>query len=175
MKIELERKADDNGCVNTPLELLEAQWQMHYFYIAAHAWPSFSDGGSPTYRASQALVLELISLAFPGYDAKRVYEMACECGEINAEGFRESLDYEMFQRKLEKLREEWYVRSGIEYALEHNPEIVKRMRDWLSDCEWRDVNGDDIAEMSAKTVIRAVDKHHEGGVPGFLEDERMLP
>lgn len=175
MKIEFVRKADDNGCVNTPLELLEAQWQWHYFYIAAHAWPSFYDGGSPVYRASEALILELIALAFPGYDAKRVLEMAYEAVEINADAFRESLDYERRQRELKKVREEWYARSGIEYALEHNPEIMKRMRDWLNDCEWVEISSDDIAGMSAADVIRAVDKQHEGGIPGFLEDERLLP
>lgn len=49
-----------------------------------------------------------------------------------------------------------------------NAKVVAEMRSWLSECEWSDVDGDDIATMSDERVIRAVQAHYVGGVVAFL-------
>lgn len=56
----------------------------------------------------------------------------------------------------------------MDYASEINARVLADMRGWLSECEWADVDAEDIAEMSAEQVLRAVCDHHDGGVVGFL-------
>ena len=45
--------------------------------------------------------------------------------------------------------------------------MLADMRDWLSDCQWRDEDADSIAEMPAIDIIRAVAKHYSGGLDAF--------
>jgi hypothetical protein len=173
MKIEFKLTYDDNGCANTPLDILESVWEVHYRCISAHTWPDIALCTSAVYRASQALVMELIALAFPGYDANRIYEMATDAGEINAEGFRESLDYEMRQAKWEEFQRGWRLRDDLRYALEGNAEIIKAMRDWCRETGWTMAGSYFI---SPEVAIQTVEKHYDGGgVLGFLSDNDLIP
>jgi hypothetical protein len=52
---------------------------------------------------------------------------------------------------------------------------IKDMRDWLSDCQWNEVDADDIAEMSAERIVRAVGRHYDGGVDAFLRANVQTP
>ena len=45
--------------------------------------------------------------------------------------------------------------------------MLADMRDWLSDCQWRDEDADSIAEMAEIDIIRAVAKHYSGGLDAF--------
>jgi hypothetical protein len=47
---------------------------------------------------------------------------------------------------------------------------IQDMRDWLSDCQWNEVDADDIAEMPAERIVRAVGLHYDGGVDAFLRE-----
>jgi hypothetical protein len=49
-------------------------------------------------------------------------------------------------------------------------ELVSEMRAWLSDCEWQDVDNDEIAAMPDSVIVRAVETHYEGGVTQFKRD-----
>ena len=56
----------------------------------------------------------------------------------------------------------------MDYAAEINARVLDEMRGWLSDCEWADVDAEDIAAMPAERIIAAVRRHFDGGVVGFL-------
>lgn len=52
-----------------------------------------------------------------------------------------------------------------------SPEVhLAEMRAWLSECDWQDVDAEDIAELPDETIRRAVDKHYCGGVRQFVRD-----
>lgn len=46
--------------------------------------------------------------------------------------------------------------------------MIKEMREWLADCQWQDVDADDIAEMEDWKIINAVSRHFDGGLTGFV-------
>lgn len=41
---------------------------------------------------------------------------------------------------------------------------------WLSDCEWLEIEAEEIADLSSATIRRAVERHYEGGIAQFLID-----
>ena len=44
---------------------------------------------------------------------------------------------------------------------------IKAMRDWLADCVWQDADTDTIAELPNAAILRAVERHYDGGLAGF--------
>jgi len=48
--------------------------------------------------------------------------------------------------------------------------LVAEARQWILDCEWADVDGDSVAELSAREVLRGVARHYEGGLAQFVQD-----
>ena len=53
--------------------------------------------------------------------------------------------------------------------LEIQSGLVTAAREWLSDCEWRDVDAEDIRAMSAARILRAVELHYDGGLAAFAQ------
>ena len=49
-------------------------------------------------------------------------------------------------------------------------EQIKDARLWLMDCSWPDATTAQIKRMSADQVIRAVARHYDGGIAGFIAD-----
>jgi hypothetical protein len=49
-------------------------------------------------------------------------------------------------------------------------ELVQDAIRWLADCDWGDVDEQDIAEMPPLIIVRAVQLHYHGGVGQFIED-----
>ncbi len=49
-------------------------------------------------------------------------------------------------------------------------EHLSLMREWLADCEWRDITADEIAELPAHVIVRAVSRHYCGGLRAFAAD-----
>lgn len=49
-------------------------------------------------------------------------------------------------------------------------DVLGDMRGWLMDCEWRDIDCEDIAELDAAHIVGAVARHYEGGVAQFMRD-----
>lgn len=49
---------------------------------------------------------------------------------------------------------------------------VAAMRHWLGDCVagWRDLDLDDVAELTPEEVVAGVQRHYDGGVRGFLQE-----
>lgn len=50
---------------------------------------------------------------------------------------------------------------------EANP-AVAAMRSWLADCSWADVDSAQIQAMPDVQILRAVDRHWDGGLTDFL-------
>lgn len=49
-------------------------------------------------------------------------------------------------------------------------DVIQAMREWVRDCEWGDVDEDDIEDLDDLTIVRGVDRHYEGGILGFIQD-----
>lgn len=54
----------------------------------------------------------------------------------------------------------------------YGPQTVAEARAWLLDCEWQGITRTAIRRLSAHAVMRAVARHYEGGVAGFIADTR---
>lgn len=47
---------------------------------------------------------------------------------------------------------------------------IQQMKDWLSECQWADVEPEEFDAMADDLVIRGVERHYVGGVTQFLKD-----
>lgn len=60
--------------------------------------------------------------------------------------------------------------SVVRFATE-NPEVMKQMRDWAKDCQWKE-EPEEIDEMSDEDILRGVQRHYEGGIKAFIQDSQ---
>jgi hypothetical protein len=77
----------------------------------------------------------------------------CSRTETTSDWFKNEFSYPVHFRKYAK-----------------DKELVKQATNWLTECEWRDVDAEDIMEMNPLIIIRAVQVHYHGGVSQFMED-----
>jgi hypothetical protein len=62
-----------------------------------------------------------------------------------------------------------YSTTAIEYkGVIYTPEQLAEMREWVSDCQWNDLEPEEIADLEAITILRGVEKHYCGGLSDFL-------
>ena len=47
---------------------------------------------------------------------------------------------------------------------------IQAAREWMKDCEWRDLDADEIDDLDADEVIAGVDRHYVGGWSGFVAE-----
>jgi hypothetical protein len=47
---------------------------------------------------------------------------------------------------------------------------LKQAREWLKDCQWRDLEAGDVDDMPDETVERGVAKHYDGGLAEFRKN-----
>jgi hypothetical protein len=40
-------------------------------------------------------------------------------------------------------------------------------REWVADCEWADLDAEDVPFLSAEQLVRAIETHWEGGLSAF--------
>jgi hypothetical protein len=60
--------------------------------------------------------------------------------------------------------------SLMQFAKQH-PEIIKQMREWTKDCQWRDVEDEsDVDEFSDIQILQGVNRYYEGGIRQFIAD-----
>ena len=52
----------------------------------------------------------------------------------------------------------------------YGPQTVTEARNLLLDCEWADVTPAAIRRLPAHAGMRAVARHYDGGVAGFIAD-----
>jgi hypothetical protein len=48
-------------------------------------------------------------------------------------------------------------------------EELAAAREWIADCVWRDLDADDVAELTDEEVTRGVARHYDGGLAAFRE------
>lgn len=53
-------------------------------------------------------------------------------------------------------------------------ELVNDMRDWFKDCEWQDLDEEDIDAMSDEELIRGIEKHYGGGLVEFINANQYV-
>jgi hypothetical protein len=47
-------------------------------------------------------------------------------------------------------------------------QMIEDARDWVSECEWADMDDDDLSELTDKQIIQGITRHFDGGWSGFL-------
>lgn len=50
------------------------------------------------------------------------------------------------------------------------PQNIADAREWISDCEWGNLDPEDIAELSDIDIVRGVAKYYSGGWEEFLRN-----
>ena len=63
---------------------------------------------------------------------------------------------------------------GYLKKLAKHKDFVKQAIEWLTDCEWGDVDENDIRDMHPLVITRAVQLHYHGGVKQFIKDGLIL-
>lgn len=58
--------------------------------------------------------------------------------------------------------------SIMRFIVEH-PEMVKQMREWVKDIQWKE-DSEEIDELSDVDIVKGVQKHYEGGINQFVKD-----
>ncbi len=48
--------------------------------------------------------------------------------------------------------------------------MLKSMREWLMDCDWRDLDADQIEELEDWRIINAVGRHWDGGLTEYVRE-----
>ena len=76
---------------------------------------------------------------------------------------------------MKKTRFKEIVREEIINRLRENtqqisPEMIDAMKEWISDCQWSDLDDSEIDELSDQEVLNGVKKHYDGGVKQFIKD-----
>lgn len=46
---------------------------------------------------------------------------------------------------------------------------LSEARAWIKDCDWPDLETDEVDELSAEEITRGVHRHYDGGLVAFLE------
>lgn len=50
---------------------------------------------------------------------------------------------------------------------------IEAMREWISDCQWGDLDTEDIADLSELEVLAGVHRSYDGGLPAFMSDNSL--
>lgn len=50
------------------------------------------------------------------------------------------------------------------------PEELKAAREWISECEWGDLEPEDVGALDPVIVVRGVERWYEGGWSQFVSD-----
>lgn len=70
--------------------------------------------------------------------------------------------------------------GGTEEQLEegNNPklptELIKAAKEWIKDCQWGDLDSDDVDELSDVEVENGVNRHYDGGIKQFIKDSEPV-
>lgn len=51
-----------------------------------------------------------------------------------------------------------------------SPEVIKAMYDWLTDCEWPDIDSEEILELTPGQIAKAVNRLYCGGIDAFIQN-----
>lgn len=51
---------------------------------------------------------------------------------------------------------------------QYSQEDIAAMREWITDCQWADLDADDIAELSPLQVLKGIERNVEGGLAEFM-------
>jgi hypothetical protein len=51
-----------------------------------------------------------------------------------------------------------------------NAQEIKEAKSWLMDCVFADVEPEDIEEMTDSTIVKAIARHYDGGIPEFCKN-----
>jgi hypothetical protein len=43
-------------------------------------------------------------------------------------------------------------------------------RTWVAECDWADLDDEDVAELTDEEIVDGIEAHYEGGVEQFKKD-----
>ena len=54
--------------------------------------------------------------------------------------------------------------------MEFTKEQLTAMREWLADCQWGDLESEDLEQLTDDEVVKGVKRHYSGGLVQFVSD-----
>ncbi len=68
------------------------------------------------------------------------------------------------------------MKDTTQFAARHNGTeptgfsltALHAMREWISDCQWRELDAADVGELTDAEVIEGVRRHYDGGITAFM-------
>lgn len=52
--------------------------------------------------------------------------------------------------------------------LDRAAEIIEAGRDWIAECDWRDI--DDADDLTTTEIVAGIARHYDGGLAQFVRD-----
>ena len=49
-----------------------------------------------------------------------------------------------------------------------NEEQIKAAREWLKDCQWDDLDCEEVDELPDEEIVKGIKRHYDGGINSFL-------
>lgn len=103
-------------------------------------------------------------------------DVRCECGRE----FETLRGWDQHHHKAERKQEQdgprtRLARQRVEIASQARAQathdgIVHEMRAWIEECNWADLDRDQIQRLPEATVLSGVDRHYAGGIEQFVAD-----
>ena len=76
---------------------------------------------------------------------------------------------EIFGAQWDEVTGEWIN------SLRLDDDLVTAAREWLSDCQWSNMEPEDFATVPDDAILRAVEQHYDGGLVAFRESLNTEP
>ena len=67
------------------------------------------------------------------------------------------------------------LKSLVSFAEEH-PTVIEQMKNWIKDCQWKDIEDEsEVDKLPVTVILQGINKHYEGGVRQFMIDASPQP
>lgn len=61
------------------------------------------------------------------------------------------------------------INAGVAYkGKEYSAEVITAMREWISDCQWLDLEPAEIAKLTPFEVLAGIERNVDGGIADFI-------
>ena len=81
----------------------------------------------------------------------------------------------LIDEKIIKIKDGIIIANSKRYvehymSLPEKETISKEAREWIKDCEWANIDDEEIDELSDLEVLSGIENHYDGGLRQFVKD-----
>lgn len=59
-------------------------------------------------------------------------------------------------------------------TLEQKADLTFQMKEWVKDCQWQDIEKEDVDSMTDSELLTGIKCHYDGGIDQFIKDSVLL-